>query len=310
MTQTFEVPNESPPSMPSNISFTTGDEPSPVPLPFTNRRHDYHNEVIPRSTPRHKTHYKGRSMFAKDRPQYEDHHKLRYNCPPAHRYEDRSGSRYDDHHRRYEEEPPRPQPTKSYKPRYDRRLSFGEIPSYKSRNGNRKPPPRYEERKPPPRYKERKPPPRYEERKSSPPRYEERKPPPHRHSYEQRKPPLRRHSYEPQYEERKPPPCPPSTSTPSYEQRPSLAERGSRQRPPPHQDQRRVSFGTNRYYQMEDYGAWGPTPVEVFSHSTHRPRYGREFFQSDDPEVQITEVHRPSAWEDVELPEWGSQIQW
>eukprot|EP00536_Pseudo-nitzschia_multiseries_P019625 jgi/Psemu1/61907/gm1.61907_g len=158
MTQTFEVPNESPPPMPSNISFTTGDEPSP-------------------------THYKGRGMFAEDRPQYENHHEPRYNYPPAHRYEDRSSSRYDDDDRRYEEPPPH---TQSYEPRYERvarqeprRLSFGETPSYK---------PRYEDRKPPPRYEERKPPPRYEERKP-PPRYAERKPPPRRHSYEQRKPP-------------------------------------------------------------------------------------------------------------------------
>eukprot|EP00536_Pseudo-nitzschia_multiseries_P013942 jgi/Psemu1/36934/gm1.36934_g len=307
MTQTFEVPNESPPPMPSNISLTTGEEPSPVPLPFTDRRCDYHDEVIPRSTPRPKTHYKGCGMFAKDHPQYEDHHhwEPRYNCPPAHRYEDRAGSRYNDGHY---DEPPRPPHTQSYEPRYERvarqeprRLSFGETLSYK---------PQYEERKPPPRYEERKPPPQYAEWKPPPPRYEERKPPPRRHSYKQRKSPPRRHSYEPQYEERKPPLCPPSTSTPSYEQRPSLAETGSRQRSPPHQDQRRVSFGTNRYYQMEDYGAWGPTPVEVFSHSTPRRHYGRDFFQSDYPEVQITEVHRPSAWEDVELPEWGSQIHW
>eukprot|EP00536_Pseudo-nitzschia_multiseries_P017997 jgi/Psemu1/53608/gm1.53608_g len=246
--------------MPSNISFTTGDEPSPVPLPFTDRRRDYHDEVIPRSTPRPKTHYKGCGMFAEDRPQYEDHHhwKPHYNRPPADRFEDHASSRYNNE--RCYEEPPRPPHTQSYVPRYEH--------------------PRYEERKPTPHYEECKPPPRYEERKP-PPRYEERKPPP-------------------RYAER----------TPSYEQRPSLAERGSRQRSPPHQDQRRVSFGTTRYYQMEDYGAWGPTPVEVFSHSTHRPRYGREFFQSNDPEVQITEVHRPSAWEDVELPEWGSQIRW
>eukprot|EP00536_Pseudo-nitzschia_multiseries_P015137 jgi/Psemu1/41422/gm1.41422_g len=314
MTQTFEVPNESPPPMSSNISFTTGEEPSPVPLPFTDRRRDYHDEVIPRSTPRPKTHYKGRGMFAEDRPQYEDHHHCepRYNRPPAHRYEDRCGSRYDDKDRRCEE-PLRPPHTQSYEPRYERvacqeprRLSFGETLSYKPQYEERKPPPRYQESKPPPSYEERKPPPRYEERKPSPPRYDKCKPPPRRHSYEQRTPPPRRHSYE----QRKPPPRPPSTNTPSYEQRPSLAERGSRQRPPPHQDQRRVSFGSNRYYRMEDYGAWGPTPVEVFSHSTHRPRYGREFFQSNDPEVQITEVHRPSAWEDVELPEWGSQIRW
>eukprot|EP00536_Pseudo-nitzschia_multiseries_P019370 jgi/Psemu1/60348/gm1.60348_g len=250
MTQTFKVPDESPPPMPSNISLTTGDEPSP-------------------------THYKGRGMFAKDRPQYEDHHDPPYNCPPAHRYKDRAG---------------KPQ-----------RLSFGETLSYKPRYEERKPPPHYQECKPPPRYKERKPPPIYEECKP-PPRYEERKPPPRyaerkpparyeerkpppRHSYKteykERKPPPHRHSYESRYKERKPP-CPHSTSTPSYEQRPSLAERGSRQRSPPHQDQRRVSFGTNCYYQMEDYGAWGPTPV-----------------------------HRPSAWEgDVELPEWGLQIRW
>eukprot|EP00536_Pseudo-nitzschia_multiseries_P004011 jgi/Psemu1/9014/gm1.9014_g len=37
-TQRFEVPNESPPSMPSNISFTTGEEPSPVPVPFSDQR--------------------------------------------------------------------------------------------------------------------------------------------------------------------------------------------------------------------------------------------------------------------------------
>eukprot|EP00536_Pseudo-nitzschia_multiseries_P018476 jgi/Psemu1/55782/gm1.55782_g len=96
MTQTFEVPNESPPPMPSNISFTTGDEPSPVPLPFTDRRRDYHDEVIPRSTPRPKTHYKGCGMFAEDRPQYEDHHhwKPHYNRPPADRFEDHASSRY------------------------------------------------------------------------------------------------------------------------------------------------------------------------------------------------------------------------
>eukprot|EP00536_Pseudo-nitzschia_multiseries_P011591 jgi/Psemu1/29449/gm1.29449_g len=144
MTQTFEVPNESPPPMPSNISLTTGEEPSPVPLPFTNRRRDYHDEVIPRSTPRPKSHYKGRGMFAEDCPQYEDHHHCepRYNCPPAHRYEDRAG-----------------------KPR---RLSFGKTLSYKPRYEERKPPPRYEERKPPPIYEECKPPPRYEERMPPP----------------------------------------------------------------------------------------------------------------------------------------------
>eukprot|EP00536_Pseudo-nitzschia_multiseries_P019077 jgi/Psemu1/58794/gm1.58794_g len=175
MTQTFEVPNESPPPMPSNISLTTGEEPSPAPLPFTDCCCDYHDEVIPRSTPRPKTHYKGRSMFAED-PSLQS-----------------SSPRYSN--RRYDE-PLRPPHTQSYKPRYERvarqepqRLSFGETLSYKPRYEERKPPPRYKERKPPPIYEECKPPPCYEERKP-PSRYAERKPPPPR--YEERKPPPRR----------------------------------------------------------------------------------------------------------------------
>eukprot|EP00536_Pseudo-nitzschia_multiseries_P006214 jgi/Psemu1/14738/gm1.14738_g len=240
MTQTFEVPNESPPPMPSNISFTTGEESSP-------------------------THYNGgRGMFAEDRPQYEeDHHcEMRYyNCPRAHRYKDPSGSQYDDHH--WYKEPPRPLILS---------LTSNRSKNLATRYNERKPPPRYEESKlSPPPYAERKPPPRYEDCKPLPrhsykPEYKEHMPPPCRHSYESR------------YEERKPP-RPPSTSTRSYGQRPSLAERGSCP-PPPCQDQRRVSFGNNHYYQMEDY------------------------------EVQITEVHHPSSWGDVELPEWGSQIRW
>eukprot|EP00536_Pseudo-nitzschia_multiseries_P005457 jgi/Psemu1/12602/gm1.12602_g len=206
MTQTFEVPNETPPPMPSNISLTTGEEPSPVPLPFTDGRHDYHDEVILRSTPRPKTHYNGGcGMFAKDCPQYKDHHEPRYNCPHKARYGHPRKHRYEDHNGRYK--PPRPPHTQSYEPQYEHkppprqepcRLSFDETPSFKPRYEERKPPPQYEEHKPPPRYEERKPPPprhlykpEYKERKPPPMRYEERKPPPTR--YEEQKPPPPRH---------------------------------------------------------------------------------------------------------------------
>eukprot|EP00536_Pseudo-nitzschia_multiseries_P000366 jgi/Psemu1/815/gm1.815_g len=51
MAQQFEVPKESPPAFPSNISFGTGEEPSPVPISFTERtnhqwrEHDLHHDI-------------------------------------------------------------------------------------------------------------------------------------------------------------------------------------------------------------------------------------------------------------------------
>eukprot|EP00536_Pseudo-nitzschia_multiseries_P007829 jgi/Psemu1/18857/gm1.18857_g len=299
MTQQFEVPKKSPPAFPSNISLGTGEEPSPVPMPFTDRtnqwrehdlRHDYRNEP----------HYKDRGQFAED-------------CPrePRYGHNDRSRLQYEHYNRYeplYEGEPPLPPRTESYKLRYKEeckphpqdscRVSFGENRSYYYE-------PRYEEEhKPPPRqsYK-----PRYEEERKPPPRWsyepryeEERKPPPRQYKLryeEERKPPPRQ--YEPRYEEK----------------HPSLAERGSHVcRPPPQerslpQDPRRVSVGENHYNRYDEQnGAWGPSPVEVFS--GYPPSIGRPSFASTDPEVQIAEVHRPSAWEDVELPEWGSQICW
>eukprot|EP00536_Pseudo-nitzschia_multiseries_P011784 jgi/Psemu1/29998/gm1.29998_g len=254
MTQQFEVPKKSPPAFPSNISLGTGEEPSPVPMPFTDRTNQW-REHDSRCDYRNEPHYKDRGQFG---------------------------------------EPPLPPRTESYEPRYkeerkprpqdSRRVSFGENRSYYYK-------PRYEE--------ERKPPPR----RSYKPRYEEERKPPPRQSYEpryeeERKPPPRQ-SYEPRYEEK----------------RPSLAERGSHaRRPPPQerslpQDPRRVSIGENHYHRYDEQnGAWGPSPVEVFS--GYPPSIGRPSFASTDPEVQITEVHCPSAWEDVELPEWGLQIRW
>eukprot|EP00536_Pseudo-nitzschia_multiseries_P001569 jgi/Psemu1/3546/gm1.3546_g len=125
-------------------------------------------------------------------------------------------------------------------------------------------------------------------------RYEECKPAPRRSyklRYKERKPALQRHSYKPQYAKRKRAPRPPSTSTLSYEQRPTLAERGSQERPTPPQD-------NNSYYHYEQQnGAWGPSPMKVFSHST-RCTSGRVSFDSDDPDAQVTGVER-YAWRDV-----------
>eukprot|EP00536_Pseudo-nitzschia_multiseries_P006467 jgi/Psemu1/15386/gm1.15386_g len=314
MTQQFEVPKKSPPAFPSNISLGTGEEPSPVPMPFTDRINQW-QEHDSRRDYRNEPHYnKDRGQFAED-------------CPrePRYGHNDRSRLRYEHYNRYeplYEGEPPLPPRTESYEPRYKEerkprpqdscRVSFGENRSYYYE-------PRYEEeRKPPPRqsYK-----PRYEEERKPPPRqyeprYEEkRKPPPRQYEpryEEERKPPPRQ--YEPRYEEERKPP--PSQYEPRYEEkRPSLAERGSHaRRPPPQerslpQDPRRVSVGENHYHRYDEQnGAWGPSPMEVFS--GYPPLIGRPSFASTDPEVQITEVHRPSAWEDVELPEWGLQIRW
>eukprot|EP00536_Pseudo-nitzschia_multiseries_P009527 jgi/Psemu1/23437/gm1.23437_g len=292
MTQQFEVPKKSPPPFPSNISLGTGEEPSPVPMPFTDRtnqwrehnsRRDYHNE--PHCN-------KDRGQFAED-------------CPrePRYGHNDRSRLRYEHYNRYeplYEGEPPLPPRTESYEPRYKEErkprprqdshcVSFGENRSYYYE-------PRYEEeRKPPPRqsYK-----PRYEEERKPPPRRsyepryeEERKPPPRQYEpryEEERKPPPRQ--YEPRYEEERKPP--PRQYEPRYEEK-----------HPSH-----VLFLKTPAVSPLQNGAWGPSPVEVFS--GYPPSIGRPSFASTDPEVQITEVHRPSAWEDVELPEWGSQIRW
>eukprot|EP00536_Pseudo-nitzschia_multiseries_P001832 jgi/Psemu1/4205/gm1.4205_g len=299
MTQQFEVPKKSPPAFPSNISLGTGEEPSPVPMPFTDRTNQWREHDSSRD-------YRNEPHYNKD----HDRSRLRY-------------EHYNRYEPLYEGEPPLPPRTESYEPQYkeeqkprpqdSRRVSFGENRSYYYE-------PRYEE--------ERKPPPR----QSYKPRYEEERKPPPRRSYEpryeeDRKPfrvsssrvtrenagHLRVSTSRDTTEERKPPPC---QYEPRYEEkRPSLAERGSHaRRPPPQerslpQDPRRVSVGENHYHRYDEQnGAWGPSPVEVFS--GYPPSIGRPSFASTDPEVQITEVHRPSAWEDVELPEWGSQIRW
>eukprot|EP00536_Pseudo-nitzschia_multiseries_P004598 jgi/Psemu1/10330/gm1.10330_g len=274
MTQQFEVPKKSPPAFPSNISLGTGEEPSPVPMPFTDRTNQWREHDLRRDY-RNEPHYKDRGQFAED-------------CPrePRYGHNDCSRLRYEHYNRYeplYEGEPPPPPRTESYEPRYkeerkpcpqdSRRVSFGENRSYYYE-------PRYEE--------ERKPPPR----QSYKPRYEE-----------ERKPPPRR-PYEPRYEEeRKPPPR--QSYKPRYEEE---------RKPPPQALTRVVLILKNVLFLKTpavsplQNGAWGPSPVEVFS--GYPPSIGRPSFASTDPEVQITEVHRPSAWEDVELPEWGSQICW
>eukprot|EP00536_Pseudo-nitzschia_multiseries_P014902 jgi/Psemu1/40499/gm1.40499_g len=263
-TQQFEVPKESLSAFPSNISLGTGEELSPP-------------------------HYKDRGRFAEDCPRNEDYRPHEPQC------EDRSRLQYE-HYNWYEPlyqgEPPPPTPhTQSYEPRYEehkppppnpRRVSFGENWSYYE--------PQYEEPRPlsyQPRYKEheqRKPPLR---QSYEPQDEEECKPPPHqsyksRYKEQERKPPPRQ-SYEPQYKE----------------QRPSLAERGSHARPPPRQARPppqappHVSFGENHYHCYDEQnGAWGPSPVEVFSHSAYPS--GKPSFASTDPEAQVTSpvVHR------------------
>eukprot|EP00536_Pseudo-nitzschia_multiseries_P013085 jgi/Psemu1/34088/gm1.34088_g len=233
------TPLKSPPPFPSNISLGTGEEPSPVPMPFTDRTNQWREH---------------------------DSHRDYHNEP---HYKDR--------------EPPPPPRTQSYEPRYEeerkprpqdsRRVSFDENRSYYYE-------PRYEE--------EHKPPPR----QSYKPRYEE-----------ERKPPPRR-SYEPRYEE----------------QRPSLAERGSHaRRPHPQerslpQDSRRVSFGENHYHRYDEQnGAWGPSPVDVFS--GYPPSIGRPSFASTDPEVQVTSVVRqigifdvPGRRDPCEGPAWDQHV--
>eukprot|EP00536_Pseudo-nitzschia_multiseries_P014276 jgi/Psemu1/38156/gm1.38156_g len=163
----------------------------------------------------------------------------------------------------YNRESPPPPRTQSYKPQYEerksppqdpRRVSFGENRSYYA--------PRYEELCPP----------------SYQPQYEEQ---------EQCKPPLHQ-SYELQYEEQHKPPSRQSYKLRYEEQRPSLAERGSHAHPPPQarpppQDRCLVSFGENHYHRYDEQnGAWGPSPVEVFSHSAYPS--GRPSFASTDPE--------------------------
>eukprot|EP00536_Pseudo-nitzschia_multiseries_P012836 jgi/Psemu1/33262/gm1.33262_g len=99
-----------------------------------------------------------------------------------------------------------------------------------------------------------------------------------RYKEERKLPP--RQSYKPRYkEECKPPPCQPG----------SHARRPPSQAHPPPQHPCRVSFGENNYHRYDEQnGAWGPSPVEVFS--GYPPSIGRPSFASTDPEVQVTSV--------------------
>eukprot|EP00536_Pseudo-nitzschia_multiseries_P005157 jgi/Psemu1/11862/gm1.11862_g len=229
ITQQFEVPKDSFPLFPSNISFATGEEPTPIPMPFTDRTNHPTTRIV--------------ADFAEDCPQYKDHPpkpQLRYKH--YNRYEPLYKEPHPPHTQSYDESQYKERKPPPWPPQDPHRVSFGENWSYE---------PRYEE-----------------------PRYEEHKPPPYQ-------------SYEPQYKKHKAPSRLPCTSTQSYKQHPSLAERGP-QAPPPPQDCDHASFGENHYHCYEEQnGAWGPSPMEVYSHSTPRPS-GRVFFAPTDPEVQAT----------------------
>eukprot|EP00536_Pseudo-nitzschia_multiseries_P011345 jgi/Psemu1/28636/gm1.28636_g len=180
MTQNF-VPNESPPPMPSNISFTTGEDPPPMLC------HSLINVVLATNTTtavvcllkidcntRRIITIASRATIVLAKHDTV----ILENCDT--RIAPSVDTRITVVVTRIMTVDTSHHDPRILKPRH---LSFGETPPYKPHYNECKPPPRYEERKPPP--------PRYKERKSPPPRCM------YKSEYT---------SYEPRYEERKPPP--------------------------------------------------------------------------------------------------------